>query len=485
VTAVTGVDVSERRTRAVPRVASRGRALTGALADHWAVAAVLAGALGLRLLAFVAIYPGIWFSDTNNYVTVAATGRLSEVRVGGYALLVAPFWHLGSAAVLVGLQHLLGLGIAVVLYAVLRRHGAPGWLAALAVIPAALDPYLIDIEHAVMSDTAFHAAIVAAIALLLWKERPGLAAATAAGLLLGYAGVVRSVGAPFFAVFVLYLLVKRVGWRPLVVFCAGWALVNVAYLGVYDAQHGKLAYSQWGGRFLYARVATWADCSKLSGLPADEQRYCPNPAHRMTSNGYLWGHTSPIHDLPDSADPRVRDLAMRVIKNDPARYAKSVGAQLAHFFEPGHRIGHNDYGIAVWQFPTKPSHAHYPAYRGPIRPHIPGHASIYPNRYIGRFAGTPHTNATVSKLLRRYQLHVYTSGLILLGCLVVVLVGLVIPRVPWRLKLDAALLAACTLAALVVASALSVFSYRYGLIAIILLPPAAALSITGMLRARS
>jgi hypothetical protein len=160
-----------------------------------------------------------------------------------------------------------------------------------------------------------------------------------------------------------------------------------------------------------------------------------------------------------------------------------VAANTVHFFKPGHPIGHNDYSITVWQFPRNPSRPSYPDYRGPIRPHKAGDVSIYPNRYVTRFAGTPHTHAWASRLLRRYQRVAYTPGPLLLACLVVVLVGLVLRRVPWRLKLDAALLGACTLAALVVASALSVFSYRYGLIAIILLPVAAALAGTGMLRA--
>ena len=177
---MTGVDVSQPRTRALPRVAPRRRGRKALLAEHRAVVVLLVVAAGLRLLAFVAVYPGIWFSDTNNYVTVAATGRLSEVRVGGYALLVAPFWHLGSAAALVALQHLLALGMVTLLYALLVRRGAPRWLAVLAVVPAALDAYLIDIEHAVMSDTLFHAAVVVAIALLLWWDRPGLAAVAAA-----------------------------------------------------------------------------------------------------------------------------------------------------------------------------------------------------------------------------------------------------------------------------------------------------------------
>jgi hypothetical protein len=483
--AVTGVDVSERRGRAVPRVASQARALAGVVAEHRALAVVVGAAAALRILAFVAIYPGIWFSDTNDYVQTAATGTLSTARVGGYALLVAPFWRAGSAAALIAVQHLLGLGIVVLLYALLVRRGAPRWLAALAVVPVALDAYVIDIEHAIMSDTLFHAAVVGVIALLLWNDRLAPAAAAGAGLLLGYAGVVRSVGAPFFAVFVLYLLVRRVGWRPLVAFALPWVLVNVGYMALYDAQHGKFAYNQYSGRFLYGRVATFADCSRLSGLPADERAYCPDPRHRMTSNGYLWGHTSPIHGIPDSADPRVRNFAVRVIKDQPWRYARSVIGDVAHFFEPGHRIGPNDYPVSVWEFPTDPSRATYPGYRGPIRPSRPGDSTISPNRYIGRMVGRPHTSAGASKVLHFYQRYAFTSGQVLLLCLLFVLVALVRRRGAWRLRLDAALLALSTLVALTVASALSTFSYRYGLIAVVLLPAAAGLAGTALLGERT
>jgi NhaP-type Na+/H+ or K+/H+ antiporter len=94
----------------------------------------------------------------------------------------------------------------------------------------------------------------------------------------------------------------------------------------------------------------------------------------------------------------------------------------------------------------------------------------------------PRTNRTASRVLRYYQRFAYTSGQLLLGCLVVVLAALVTRGVDRRLRLDAALLAVATLAALVVASALSVFSYRYGFVAIVLLPAAAALAGAGLLR---
>jgi hypothetical protein len=162
-----------------------------------------------------------------------------------------------------------------------------------------------------------------------------------------------------------------------------------------------------------------------------------------------------------------------------------VIGDVAHFFEPGHRIGPNDYPVSVWEFPTDPSRATYPGYRGPIRPSRPGDSTISPNRYIGRMVGRPHTSAGASKVLHFYQRYAFTSGQVLLLCLLFVLVALVRRRGAWRLRLDAALLALSTLVALTVASALSTFSYRYGLIAVVLLPAAAGLAGTALLGERT
>jgi hypothetical protein len=79
VTSVTGVEATERRPRAVPTPPSPRPAPVALLRRHWAVAVVLVLAAALRIVAEIAIYPGTWFSDTNNYLEVVATGT---VRVG-------------------------------------------------------------------------------------------------------------------------------------------------------------------------------------------------------------------------------------------------------------------------------------------------------------------------------------------------------------------------------------------------------------------
>jgi len=484
---VTDLLVIGRRPRARPAAVSRGRGrpLASLVRRHRALVLLLVAAAALRIVAVVAIYPGIWFSDSNSYIEAAATGTLSATRVDGYALVVAPFWQAGSAGALIVVQHVVGLGIVVVLYALLVHRGVSRLLALLAVVPAALDAYLIEVEHTIMSETIFHAAVVGAIALLLWKERPGLVAAVAGGLLLGYAGVVRSVAIPFIAIFVVYLLVRRVGWYPLLGFCLGCALVTAGYATVFEVQHGKFAFTESSGRFLYAKTAPFADCTKLGALPASERSLCPDPRDPLTTNEYLWGTQSPIKGLPVTADARIRDFAQRVIRHQPLRYAGVVAGGVAHYFEPGHRIGPNDYPVAAWQFPTDPRRWVYPGYRGPIRPGNPRlhrrHRLIEPSRYVGAMVTRPRLNVPASRFLHDYQRVAYTWGPLLAACLLVVALALLSRRGGGRLRLDAALLAAAALSALLVAQALSLFSYRYGLVAAILLPAAAALAWTALL----
>jgi hypothetical protein len=460
-----------------------GRVAGVLVRERWLLLVLAAGA-AMRVLAGLAIWPGIWFSDSNSYIESAATGRLSLTRVDGYALVVSPFWHLGSAGALVAVQHVLGLGIVALLYVLLVRRGVSRGVAALAVVPAALDAYLVVVEHAVMSETIYHALLVGAIALLLWGERPGWPAAAVAGLLLGYAGITRSVAVPLAVLFLAYVLVRRAGWRTVVALCVGWAVVAGGYVVAFHHQHGVYGFTRSSGDFLYAKVAPFADCSDLHGIPPSERALCPDPAVPLTTNAYLWGGKSPIHGLPPSDAPRIRDFALRVIRQRPLHYAGVVGGGVLHFFEPGHRIGANDYPVSAWQFPADPRRWGYPGYRGPIRAGNPTrrrhHAITEPNVYVARMAGTPQLDAGVSRFLHGYQRIAYTWGPLLAACVLLAVVALAARRGAWRLRLDAAFLAGLVLAALVVSQALSVFSYRYGLIAALLLPVSAALAWTAL-----
>jgi hypothetical protein len=472
---MTDVQVAQRSV-----AASRSLGGPAALRAHWPLLILLAAGLALRIHAMVAIYPGIWFTDSNGYILTAATGTLSPIRVSGYALFVAPFLHAGSAGGLIVAQHLIGLGIVVLLYLLLRRRGVSRGVATVAVVPAAVDAYVIQVEHTIMSETIFHVTLAGAFAVLLWKDRPGLAAAAAAGLLLGYAGVVRSVALPLIAVFLVYVLVRRLGWRHLVAMAIGWAVVVAGYAAIYDAQHGRFGFTDSGGRYLYGEVAPFIDCSRFPDLTRDERMLCPPGGVPQTPTTATWSAKSPILNLPPGSDAVVRDFARRVLRDQPLRYAGTVARDVLHYFEPGHRKGRNDPSLAPWQFPADPEHWGVPGYLGPIRA---ADGSVHgPKPAIDPMAGEPRLNARVSRLLHDYQRWVFAPGPLLAACLILVIVAFVMRRGAWRLRLDAGLIAATVVASLVVANAITMFSYRYGLAAAIFLPVAAALAGSGLVQ---
>jgi hypothetical protein len=115
-----------------------------------------------------------------------------------------------------------------------------------------------------------------------------------------------------------------------------------------------------------------------------------------------------------------------------------------------------------------------PGYHGPIRP-ADGDPHG-PKPPINPMVGRPHTNAGASRFLHDYQRWVFLTGPAFAVCLIIVLVALVLRRGAWRLRLDAAFIAAAVVASLIVVVAVSMFSYRYGLTAVLLLPAAAALA---------
>lgn len=435
-------------------------------------------ATALRVVAVIAIRPGTWFSDSNVYVETAATGTLSTIRPVGYSLLVAPFYWLGSATALIIVQHLMGIALVVGLYALLIRRGAPRWVALLGALPAGLDLYLVVVEHVMMAETVFHAALLGTFALLFWRPEPGPATLAAAGALLAYAGLVRSVGVPVFAVFVVYLGLRRVGWRRVGLFVAGGAVITLGYMTVFAFQHGQFGVSTSSGRFLYGKVAPFAECR---GVPADERFLCPDPDNRLTPNAYVWSTQSPAYGHAD--DPRLRSFATRVVRQQFGDYLRVVATGFLHFFRPGHDIGRDDYPIQAWQFPEDPRFVRYPGYRGPIRKGDPqrqrDHPITEPNRYVARMADRARFDVGASGLLHNLQKVLYTPGPVFALCVLLVAAALVARR---GRAAEAGLVAATALVGLAVSQALSVFSYRYGFGLIILLPFAAALALTELLR---
>ena len=63
--------------------------------------------------------------------------------------------------------------MAVALYALLLRRGAPRWVATLAAAPVLLDAYQLQLEQTIMPDVLFETMITAGLVVLLWRGPRG------------------------------------------------------------------------------------------------------------------------------------------------------------------------------------------------------------------------------------------------------------------------------------------------------------------------
>jgi hypothetical protein len=98
----------------------RGISLTALLRRHWLLAVLLAAGLALRVLAQIAYRPALLYIDSVKYLYVA-----NGADPVGYRVLLTPLLAVANLDVVAAVQHLLGLGMAVALYLLMRRRGVP------------------------------------------------------------------------------------------------------------------------------------------------------------------------------------------------------------------------------------------------------------------------------------------------------------------------------------------------------------------------
>src|ERR1700728_1655209 len=184
------------------------RSITRLIAGNRLFTAVLVPALALRVDAELGYRCQSWFTDSFTYVRAAVTLTPNTTRPSGYPLYLWLLSPAHSYLLVTASQHLMGLLVAVMIYALARhRFGAPAWAAVLATLPVLYDGFEIQLEHLIMADTLFLFLAMAAVTIMLWSPGPSWQACAAAGLLLGLSSTVRPTGLPLLAVFLVYLLI--------------------------------------------------------------------------------------------------------------------------------------------------------------------------------------------------------------------------------------------------------------------------------------
>jgi hypothetical protein len=461
------------------------------LADNKLFVLVLIPAVLLRVDAELGYRWQSWFNDSFSYVSSAVTLTPETSRPSGYPVylwLLSPF-H--SYFLVTASQHLMGLLVAVMIYALARRRfAAPAWVAVLATLPVLYDGFEIQLEHLIMTDTLFLFLAFAALTVLLssggatprtprgmsdgkarvsdmlWNPRPSWWACLVAGALLGLATTVRSTGLALIPVFGLYLLIRLLpglagsrGWRALIaglVACGvAFAVPVVGYEAWYKSAHGQFAMTESTGVFLYSRVMTFADCSKMT-LSVDLLSLCTSvpPAQRPIAQAYIWQDASPLNRFPapkfsPTVNKLAEDFAVKAIEAQPLDYAKAVWDDTVRSFDWSRQVFPNGQTYEEYLFGYHSLSIPGSRFRGYSSPEA---------YYVRGNAKTVVVNP-FARIIRVYQRHIYLPGTLYGLILLIGLAGIVFR---WRRAGRDALLPWLSSVALVVAPAATAeFDYRY------------------------
>jgi hypothetical protein len=465
-----------------PGQAARRRASLAALRRHWLAAVLLAAGTVLRVLVLLAYRPALFFVDSVRYLYNA-----EGMDPVGYKGPLRAILFVANFDTVAAVQHLLGLGMAVVIYRLLLRRGVSRWLAALAIAPVLLDAYQLQIEQMIMPDVWFEALIVAGLAILLWQPRPGWRRVVIGGIVLGTSATFAQVGEALLLPSVIYLLAVGGGWRQAIgkaaTVCAAFALPIVVYCTVSLLLTGAFFLSHSGVTSFYGRTAAAADCATLK-LPSAERGMCPTKAQQAMGPDWLeYGNGSPIRpyyaDLPrGEADSLISNFNHRVLAQQPLRLAGAYAGDVVKLFALTRNTMRGDTSIARWQFQTR--YTYYP----------PWTSEAVVKTATARFGGgAPAVWRPVAAFLRSYQLDGgYTPGPLLAVFTLAGLVGSAAALLRRRLDPGTRQLAlACLLcflsgACVILVSDVFEFSWRYQLPALVTLVPAGVLGISVIIR---
>lgn len=459
-----------------PPPAELGRRFLALLSRHRLLVFVLIPAIALRVITMVGFQSQMWFNDSFDYIDDAVAFHLSTSRISGYAIYLKILEPFHSLALVTSLQHLMGLAVGVMIYALARhRFRAPTWIATLATLPVLYDGFQIQLEHLIMADVPMEFLIVLAVTIVLWNKRPSRTRYMIAAVLLGLVDLLRSVGLPLLIVLAVYMVVERAvryrrtwwrwtTWRRLAAMIVAGAIPVVAYMGLFYIENHQFGMTDSTGVFLYARTMTFAECSKMPSLPADELALCTSapPANRPLAQDYIWRVTTPLNRFEGSKFSPVPNhlaekFAITAIEDQPLAYLAAVG--------------HDTWMAFGWTRHVFPDAATYDEYLFNNHPiGVPGWAKAHIGTYDSYAAAYNHGNPDTSVVqpfagfMEGYQQHVFLPGTIYGVLLLLGLGGLV---VAWRKVGGPALLPwLFSLALIVTPAATAEFDYRYVLPAV-------------------
>src|SRR6185436_13657661 len=121
-----------------------------------------------RVIAALGFKPALLIQDSFSYMKQSVQLLpLSELRPAGYPLVLHLLQPFHSLLLVTTVQHLMGIALGVIIYAVLRWRGLPAWGATLAAVPTLFDSRQIWLESSILPDTLFTLVLMIAVAILV------------------------------------------------------------------------------------------------------------------------------------------------------------------------------------------------------------------------------------------------------------------------------------------------------------------------------
>jgi len=442
---------------------------------HWLFAFVMAAGAALRVVTMLAYQPALLGgADANSYLDNAAAEDLKPLRARpiGYVAFLRTLPLHEQLWLVPLLQHALALAMAGAIYALLLRLGVLPWLAALAAAPVLLDGWQLLLGQYVMSETLYETLLLGGAAALLWRSRLSLGAAALAGLLFAGVALTRGNGIALFLPALVAAVLLRARPPQLVAMVACFVIPVGAYAVWFESVYGVYGITGYSGRFLYARVAPFVDCSRLD-MPARERVLCPEEplSERRRVNWYMWSKDSPQYRLQEERWDATASFARRAIRAQPLDYAETVLRSAVGGFAIRRGETEGATPFENWRF-----QAFYPTYKKRTAETL----RAYGYRTGGR------ADPELAGFLRGYQAVVYPPGpLMALALALGALGALGVGRARRSgLRTAAFLFSALGVVVLLTTVAVNALSWRYWAPELVLLPPAGALGLTALLGGR-
>lgn len=303
------------------------------------------------------------YPDALGYVDAAglAHSRLvfwNPYRPAGYPIFLSWLHAIDSRlAFAIGVQHLMGLAVALLLYLTVARFARRRWVGLLPAAVVALSGSELYLEHAALSETLYTFLVVAAMWCAARSYDSGdirqVRWLAAAGLLIGACGPVRPVGVLLVPVLIGWAAATRSGggWRyrlrGAAIVGVGVAVTLGSYLVIQYADTGTWGLTRTTGETLYARAAIFADCSDFTP-PTGTRGLCqPSSASRYGATWYMFSSSSPAQRIfgapPDPrargdynwpADSKLEAFALAAITHQPWQYAWTTIQGLVKYVDP-------------------------------------------------------------------------------------------------------------------------------------------------------